>query len=121
MRSQLHFTGSPPFVLHYTVLQLSPIVRRQSLEQGFFGSRGELVLQPGVGRWQYTFDTIDDANQALALQGIKREQKIYEMSDARWMADELSVRSCQGETVDVEVEIKVCHLSFLIRCRSNSV
>jgi hypothetical protein len=111
VRSTIRFTaGSPPFILHYTVAQTAPISRSQSLHHQFLGSKGELIIDSlGPGEFQYTFDSIEDANyQKVPLRGMSRTQTIHPISNARWMSDDLFFRSCQGEsTINVEIELTV--------------
>lgn len=74
-------------------------------------SRDELRLEPGPGEWEYRFVKVDDAfykDLPLPPQAsYAKRQKIPVVGDAKWKnADKgKTVHSCEGETVQVEVEL----------------
>ncbi|GAA5892621.1 hypothetical protein JCM5296_006177 [Sporobolomyces johnsonii] len=112
--STLHLTGTPPFVVHYTLTRLSgPGSPRSSRHtKRVLHSRDELRIEPGPGEWEYRFTRIEDRNYrdvAVPAKGeYARRQKVPEVAVAEWRNAERgkTVHSCEGETVQVEVELK---------------
>ncbi|GAA6019450.1 hypothetical protein JCM10207_001391 [Rhodosporidiobolus poonsookiae] len=111
----LHLTGAPPFVVHYTVTRLSspssnhPRSKTHSVRVPH--ARAEVRLEPpGPGEWEYRFTRVADRfYDGVPVQGgeFARRQKIHERGDARWRDAEKgkTVPSCEGETVQVELEL----------------
>ncbi|BGO90320.1 hypothetical protein NBRC10512_005563 [Rhodotorula toruloides] len=111
--ANLHLTGAPPFTVHYTVTRLSGPGSPRSTRhtRRVLHSRDELRLEPGPGEWEYRFVKVDDAfykDLPLPPQAsYAKWQKIPVVGDAKWKnADKgKTVHSCEGETVQVEVEL----------------
>ncbi|GAA5923031.1 hypothetical protein JCM1841_000288 [Sporobolomyces salmonicolor] len=112
--STLHLIGTPPFVVHYTLTRLSgpgsPRASRHT--KRVLHSRDELRIEPGPGEWEYRFTRIEDRHYrdvAVPAQGeYARRQKVPEVAVAEWRNAERgkTVHSCEGESVQVEVELK---------------
>ncbi|BGP23493.1 nucleoporin Pom152 [Rhodotorula toruloides] len=111
--ANLHLTGAPPFTVHYTVTRLSGPGSPRSTRhtRRVLHSRDELRLEPGPGEWEYRFVKVDDAfykDLALPPQAsYAKRQKIPVVGDAKWTNVDKgkTVHSCEGETVQVEVEL----------------
>ncbi|BGP14548.1 hypothetical protein JCM10213_001897 [Rhodosporidiobolus nylandii] len=113
--STLHLTGAPPFTLHYSITRRSapgstrPVTKTHS--QRITHSREEIRLEPqGPGEYEYRFLRVSDRHyQDVLLKGKEyaRTQTVRERGDARWRNAEKgkTVHSCEGETVQVEVEL----------------
>ncbi|KPV76329.1 uncharacterized protein RHOBADRAFT_52352 [Rhodotorula graminis WP1] len=118
--ASLHLTGAPPFVVHYAVSQLdssgSRAVRTTRKQRRVQHSRDEVRLEaPGPGRWEYRFTRVDDR----FYQGVVDlpeggsgahvyRQEVAEVGDAKWrnVKEGKTVHSCEGETVQVEIELQ---------------
>ncbi|GAA5899289.1 hypothetical protein JCM8208_001608 [Rhodotorula glutinis] len=118
--ASLHLTGAPPFVVHYAVSQLdasgSRAVRTSRKQRRVQHSRDEVRLEaPGPGRWEYRFTRVDDR----FYQGVVDlpeggsgahvyRQEVAEVGDAKWRnaKEGKTVHSCEGETVQVEIELQ---------------
>lgn len=127
MIASLHLTGAPPFAVHYTVTRLSGpgAPRTMHHTHRVSHSRDEIRFQPGPGEWEYRFNSVDDAfYRNLPLEdnaaALVRRQSVPVVGDAKWRnADQgKTVHSCEGETVQVEVELQVCFL-FAFFCTFN--
>lgn len=111
--STLLLTGAPPFIVHYVLTQLSPVVRSTRKQQRITHSREEIRLEPGPGEWKYSFLRLEDAfYKDIDLshnESFKRKQTVQLVGGAQWKNAEQGkkVHSCDGETVSVEVELKV--------------
>ncbi|GAA5868680.1 hypothetical protein JCM8547_003780 [Rhodosporidiobolus lusitaniae] len=112
--STLHLTGAPPFVVHYSVSRSSSsrASSKKTYSKRISHSRDEIRLEaPGPGEWEYRFLRIEDKfyGEGVVLKGeeyVKR-QTVHERGDARWRNAEKgkTVHSCEGETVQVELEL----------------
>lgn len=115
MVASLHLTGAPPFAVHYTVTRLSGpgAPRTMHHTHRVSHSRDEIRFEPGPGEWEYRFKSVDDAfyrNLQLEQTGsLVHRQSVPIIGDAHWRnaAQGKTVHSCEGETVQVEVELKV--------------
>ncbi|GAA5884528.1 hypothetical protein JCM6882_005288 [Rhodosporidiobolus microsporus] len=114
--STLHLTGAPPFTVHYAITRLaSPSSNRpqtKTYTKRITHSREELRLEaPGPGEWEYRFQKVSDRyyGEGRLLKGkeFARRQTVFERGDAKWRDVERgrTVHSCEGETVQVEVEL----------------
>lgn len=115
MIASLHLTGAPPFAVHYTVTRLSGPGSPRTMHHTHrvSHSRDEIRFQPGPGEWEYRFNSVDDAfYRNLPLEdnaaALVRRQSVPVVGDAKWHnADQgKTVHSCEGETVQVEVELQ---------------
>jgi nucleoporin POM152 len=113
--STLHLTGTPPYTVHYELVDLSrPHVRPRTEIKRIMSSREELRLEPGPGDWEYRFVKIQDKNyDNIVLPSsdpqFKRRQRVQLVGDAQWKnaRQKKIVHACEGETVAVELELKV--------------
>ncbi|GAA6052405.1 hypothetical protein JCM3770_000226 [Rhodotorula araucariae] len=112
--ASLHLTGAPPFVVHYSITKLGPGGRTVRKQRRVQHSRDELRLEPpGPGDWEYRFTRVDDTFYAGAVdlpasKAFVHRQKVAVLGDARWRnaKEGKTVHSCEGETVQVEVELQ---------------
>ncbi|GAA5835997.1 hypothetical protein JCM9279_002160 [Rhodotorula babjevae] len=118
--ASLHLTGAPPFVVHYSIAQLDAsgtrVVRTSRKQRRVQHSRDEVRLEaPGPGRWEYRFTRVDDRfyqgvvdlpEGGAGAQAYRHE--VAEVGDARWRnaKEGKTVHSCEGETVQVEIELQ---------------
>ncbi|GAA5975583.1 hypothetical protein JCM10908_005209 [Rhodotorula pacifica] len=114
MIASLHLTGAPPFAVHYTVTGLSGPGSPRTMHHTHrvSHSRDEIRFEPGPGEWEYQFKSVDDAfYRNLPLEGsagLVHRQSVPVVGDAKWRNAEQgkTVHSCEGETVQVEVELQ---------------
>lgn len=85
------------------------------MSKTFANSRGELTLQPErSGHYVFSFMHISDANyRKVELDGPSIDQIIHSPASADFLAgvgarNKRQMSSCEGDTVEVEVELKVC-------------
>jgi nucleoporin POM152 len=106
--------GQPPF--HVTYMMKHESDPWLSLEEHFSGSRGKILLQPEErGRYQYLFTKISDAHyKNVDIIGTEKiEQTVRPLALAQFArsaagkAGNLEVSSCEGTSVEVDVELKV--------------
>ncbi|KAL8278854.1 hypothetical protein RQP46_008725 [Phenoliferia psychrophenolica] len=104
----LHLTGTPPFTVTYLVGG-RPTIHRSS------HSRAEIRIEPpGPGEWEYRFTKIQDKFYPDGVTLDRKEaqyvtkQTVQLVGGAEWKdaAVGKTVRSCDGETVPVEVLLK---------------
>jgi nucleoporin POM152 len=109
--------GTPPFVVYYRTQQDKEPARE--LSKTFPGSRGELSLQPErSGHYSYSFIQISDANyKKVELQGPSIDQVVHPLAAAEFasgqagsMRNKRVLSSCSGDTVDVDVDLRVIDL-----------
>lgn len=112
--STLHFTGTPPFVVHYDLIEHGrgkPRTRRE--KKRINSSREEIRIEPGPGEWETRFVKIEDSHYPDIMLPSEpqytRRQKVQLVGDAQWKnaKQKRVVHSCEGETISVVVELKV--------------
>ncbi|GJN87388.1 hypothetical protein Rhopal_000337-T1 [Rhodotorula paludigena] len=110
----LQLTGAPPFVVHYTMTRVGGAGgagRSQRKRHVVRHSRDELRLEPGPGEWEYRFTHFGDSFykelDVPPQASFGKRQKIPVVGDARWRNVDKgkTVHSCEGETVQVEVDL----------------
>ncbi len=115
LTAAVHLSGLAPYKLHYTLTQTSPHRRSSSHSVNLASTREEFTLKPpGPGEWEYAFTKLEDARykgrQAVAidpsLPGMKRSQTVQLVAEAEWTERHKTVRSCEGDKVEVEVALK---------------
>lgn len=82
------------------------------MSRSFQGSRGEITLQPeSSGNYTYTFTSLSDANyRRVKLDGPSITQVVHPLASASFASvggGRKSINSCSGNTVDVEVDLRV--------------
>ncbi len=104
--------GTPPFQVHYRIQRDK--LPAQDISKTFASSRGELTLQPErSGHYVFSFQHISDANyKKVDLHGPSIDQIIHSPASADFVGDrgaknKRQLSSCEGASVDVEVELKV--------------
>lgn len=115
MIASLHLTGAPPFAVHYTVTRLSGpgAPRTMHYTRRVSHSRDEFRFDTAPGDWEYRFTSVTDAfYNKLPLDGgasLVRRQSIPVVGNAKWRdaAHGKTVHSCEGETVQVEIDLEV--------------
>jgi nucleoporin POM152 len=107
--------GTPPFHLYYRTQRNKEQPREEY--KMFNAHRGEMSLQPDrEGSYTYTFFQISDANyQHVRLHGPTIEQVVHPLAHAEFVHSSRTGRitNCEGDSVDVDVALKVCLLSML--------
>ncbi|GAA6037947.1 hypothetical protein JCM8097_009503 [Rhodosporidiobolus ruineniae] len=111
--STLHFTGAAPFVVHYTISGRSSSGRpyTKTSSKRVTHARDEIKLEaPGPGEYEYRFVKVEDKYyKDIRLDGAEyaTKQTVHERGDARWRnaKEGKTVHSCEGETVQVELEL----------------
>ncbi|KAF8921998.1 hypothetical protein CPB85DRAFT_1247129 [Mucidula mucida] len=103
--------GTPPFQVHYRIQRDK--LPAQDISKTFASSRGELTLQPErSGHYVFSFQHISDANyKKVDLHGPSIDQIIHSPASADFVGDrgaknKRQLSSCEGASVDVEVELK---------------
>ncbi|BGP38594.1 hypothetical protein JCM10450v2_002543 [Rhodotorula kratochvilovae] len=112
--ASLHLTGAPPFVVHYSITKLGAGGRTVHKQRRVAHSRDELRLEPpGPGEWEYRFTRVDDAFYSGVVdlpagKAFAHRQKVAVLGDARWRnaKEGKTVHSCEGETVQVEIDLQ---------------
>lgn len=106
----MNLAGTPPYVLHYQIVQLSPVAKTQRLSKRIATSRTEIRFDSEPGVWEYRFVKLEDAlykDVAVPREAqFSRRQTVNVVSGARWRNAVQTVRSCQGDRLAVEVELK---------------
>ena len=115
LTASVHLSGLPPYKLHYTLTQTSPHRRSSSHSRSLSSTREEFTLKPpGPGEWEYAFTKLEDGRykgrQAVTVDatapGMKRLQTVQLVAEAEWTERHRTVRSCEGDTIEVEVRLK---------------
>lgn len=110
----LQFTGTPPFTIHYSISSSSKGSSPRHFQRTYLSSRAELNIEPAAsGEWTYSIDSVGDADYDNIGVNLIHRQQVYEKSDAAWVdvGTVREVRSCQGDSVQVQVHLKVsCHI-----------
>lgn len=117
--ASLTLHGTPPFQVYYRIQrdQEPP----QELPKTFATSRGELTLQPDrSGHYTFTFVQISDAHyKRVELNGPSIDQVIHPPAGADFVTTTTyqsgkrrKISSCEGNTVSVDVDLKVLTTSF---------
>ena len=106
--------GQAPFRVYYTEQQDDqPPLERSMI---FSHSRGELTMQPDKsGHYIFTFVSISDSNYAkVELDGPSIDQVVHPLASADFAGSVLkkSATSCAGDTVPIDLELKVRLLSM---------
>ncbi|KAG2155546.1 hypothetical protein DEU56DRAFT_767978 [Suillus clintonianus] len=100
--------GTPPFQVYYRTQRDAESPR--DLFKTFTSSRGELTLQPEhSGHYHYTFLQLSDAYyKKVALDGPSIDQIVHPLAAADFVAGRgrRVVSSCEGATVDIEVDLR---------------
>lgn len=86
----------------------------------FSNTRGELNLQPErSGRYVYTFTHLSDANyNKIELNGPSIDQVVHPLAAAEFVGTtgqgrgRRNVNSCSGDTVDIDVDLRVTVISL---------
>lgn len=101
----LTFTGTPPFILYYTIARLSGR-NRQSYQQRFNHNTGQLRLEPeGSGEWKYELSRFNDANYENISLNIAQVQLVQGRAGGKFSKRE--VTSCEGSPLAIGVELSV--------------
>lgn len=115
LTASVHLSGLAPFKLHYTLTQTSPHRRSNSQSISLPSAREEFTLRPpGPGEWEYAFTKLEDARykgaKAVILDssapGLRRSQTVQLVAEAEWTERHRTVRSCEGDSLEVELELK---------------
>jgi len=115
LTAAVHLSGLPPFKLHYIRTQTSPHRQSSSHSIPLSSTREEFTLRPpGPGEWEYAFTRLEDGrykgSQAIALNstapGMRRSQTVQLVAEAKWTERHRTVRSCEGDSIEVELELK---------------
>lgn len=111
MSASLILHGTPPFQVHYRSQQDHHAPRE--LVKNFYGSRGEITLQPEhSGHYTYTFTALSDANyKKIKLDGPNIDQLVHPLASVDFAQNaqggrKRRINSCSGSVVDVDVELK---------------
>jgi nucleoporin POM152 len=104
--------GTPPFQVHYKMQRDNEPAQERS--KIFSSSRGELTLQPEQsGHYNFAFAAMSDANyRRVELKGPSIDQIVHPLASADFVESvtgKKSVSSCAGDTVGVDVELRVCY------------
>lgn len=114
--------GKPPFQVFYK--QKRNDEAEKEMSRLFQGSRGDITLQPeNSGRYSYSFTHLSDANyKKIKLDGPSISQIVHPLASAGFVfhgatgtGNRRAINSCSGNTVDVEVDLRVrllCHHNF---------
>lgn len=113
--ASLIFHGTPPFQVYYRTQRDREDPR--DLFKTFTSSRGELTLQPEhSGHYFYTFLHLSDGNyKKMELNGPSIDQIVHPLAAADFVPttgngrSKRTVNSCSGNTVDIEVDLRVSH------------
>lgn len=113
MSASLVLHGTPPFQIYYRMQRDDEAPRE--ISKSFTTSRAELTLQPErSGHYVFTFIAISDANyRKVELQGPSIDQMIHPLASADFSESHGSgrgkriVNTCSGDTVDIDVDLKV--------------
>ena len=106
--------GTPPFQVYYSVQRDREPPREYS--KTFIQSRGEFTLQPErSGHYVFRFIKLSDANyRRVDLSGPSIEQIIHPLASADFAETVAQggsrrgiVSSCDGDMIDVDVNLKV--------------
>lgn len=104
--------GTPPFQVYYRMQRDNepPLERSQT----FANSRGEFTLQPEKsGHYVFTFMSMSDANyRKVELNGPSIDQVVHPLATADFaesMTKRKTVSSCAGDTVSVDIDLRVCY------------
>lgn len=111
--------GTPPFQVQYRIQKDDEPVR--DLTKTFPTSRGELTLQPErSGHYSFSFVQMSDANyRKVELHGPSIDQVIHPLAAADFASgqpggrNKRTISSCEGDMVDIDVDLRVRALSFL--------
>lgn len=112
--------GTPPFQVQYRMQKDDEPVRIRT--ETFPTSRGELTLQPErSGHYYFSFIQMSDANyRKVELHGPSIDQVIHPLAAADFASgqpgvgrNKRTISSCEGDMVDIDVELRVRALSFL--------
>lgn len=94
--------------------QLSPVKRTREVRKIVSHSRAEIRIEPGPGEWEYRFTKVQDGfypSQPLDAKDPQYalRQTVQLVGGAEWKdaAAGKIVHSCDGETVPVQVQLKV--------------
>lgn len=105
--------GAPPFVLYYTIKHdRNP---PKTVSKTFNSQRAEIVLKPErSGTYTYTFSHLTDKHYAkVPLQGTPTTtQQVHPLAVAQFVGRGSSagnaISNCEGQTVDFELDLRVC-------------
>ncbi|KAF8527547.1 hypothetical protein BU17DRAFT_73948 [Hysterangium stoloniferum] len=107
----LMLQGKPPFKIFYSTKRDGEATRE--LHQMFYGSRGEITLQPErSGTYTYTFLRMSDANyEDIKLDGPVINQIVHPLAGADFVKSgqlygKQGLHSCSGSMVDIDVDLK---------------
>jgi hypothetical protein len=120
--------GQPPFQVTYMMKHESnPWV---SMDEHFTSSRGKILMQPEErGRYQYLFTKISDAfYKDIGIVGTEKiEQIVRPLASAHFARpasgrkNRLEVSSCEGSSVNIDVDLKVHYRFKSVRNGANIV
>lgn len=109
--------GKPPFQVYYQQKRNNEAFKEMS--RIFQGSRGEITLQPeSSGNYTYTFTSLSDANyKRTTLTGPTINQVVHPLAAASFAGsaggtNRRSVNSCSGNTISVDIDLRVSILFF---------
>lgn len=115
--------GTPPYTVFYRMQKDSNTAVERS--KTFATSRGEITIQPEhSGHYMFTFIRISDANyKKIELDGPTIDQIVHPPASADFLTrDEHTggrnkkvISTCSGNTIDVDVELRVGFLYSLMR------
>lgn len=119
--STLHFTGVPPFTVHYDLIEHGRGKPRATRKTKRINSlREEIRIEPGPGEWETRFVQLGDhwySDIKLPVEAkYARKQKVQTVGDAQWRnaRQKRVVHSCEGETISVQVDLKVRSVVSLV-------
>ncbi|TFK56721.1 hypothetical protein OE88DRAFT_1742463 [Heliocybe sulcata] len=116
------FHGTPPFTVYYRMQRDSEPPRE--MHRRFDTSRGDLTLQPELsGHYVFSFREMSDANyRRVEMRAPSVEQVVHPLASADFVRTGVStvgggrdgrgakakavVNTCEGETVDVDVDLR---------------
>ncbi|KAG0152559.1 hypothetical protein CROQUDRAFT_650003 [Cronartium quercuum f. sp. fusiforme G11] len=108
LKASFLLKGKPPFRLHYTISQLGRSI--QTKIKTIQHARDEIVIQPdSPGHFEYNFIKLDDAYyDDIKILDKSIKQVVHPLAQARFLrgGKDENVWSCDGETVEAEVELK---------------
>lgn len=121
LRIQAVFSGEPPFRLSYNVKSRAGDTDSHAKPSStnyvktFNNAREEIVFQPDqVGEFVWQATKLEDAvyhgEKAIPLTelGLSQTTTVYPLASARWKKDaQTDIRSCEGDIVNAELELKV--------------